>query len=74
MRRLALIGATVTGAVVLSATPISVKWSAEKILSVSQDKAFAVVGRPLTPGSAPGVHRRVERRAARPCAAGATCG
>ena len=35
MRKLALIGATVVGAVVLSASPISVKWSADRNLSVS---------------------------------------
>ena len=58
MRKLALIGATVIGAVVVSASPISVKWSAERTLSVSQDKALAVVGRPATPGSVAGVHRR----------------
>jgi hypothetical protein len=65
MRKLVLIGATVVGAVVLSASPVSVKWSAEKNVSVSQDKAFAVVGRPATPGSVAGVHRRAERRAIR---------
>ena len=63
--KLALIGATVVSAVVLSASPISVKWSAERTLSVSQDKALAVVGRPATPGSVAGVHRRAERRAIR---------
>src|SRR6516164_6794647 len=46
MRKLALIGATVVGAVVLSASPVSVKWSAERNVSVSQNKAFAIVGRP----------------------------
>jgi hypothetical protein len=65
MRKLALIGATVVGAVVLSASPVSVKWSAERNLSVSQDKAFAVVGRPGTPRSVAGVARRTERRAIR---------
>ena len=30
MRKLVLIGATVVGAVILSASPVSVKWSAEK--------------------------------------------
>jgi hypothetical protein len=62
MRKLFMVGATVVSAVVLSASPVSVKWSAEKNLSVSQDKAFAVVGRPGTPGSVAGVHRRHERR------------
>ena len=69
MRKLALIGATVVSAVVLSAAPVSVKWSAERNLSVSQDKAVAEVGRPGTPGSVAGVARRAERR----CAAGVTC-
>jgi len=73
MHKLVLIGATVMGAVVLSAVPISVHWTAEKTLSVSLDKAKAVVGRPLTPGSVAGVHRRHSRRAVRRCAAGVTC-
>jgi hypothetical protein len=62
MRKLVLVGATVVGAAILSASPISVKWSAENTVSVSQDKALAVVGRPGTPGSVAGVHRRHERR------------
>jgi hypothetical protein len=65
MRKLALIGATVVGAVLLSASPVSVKWSAERNLSVSQDKAVAEIGRPGTPGSVAGVARRTERRAIR---------
>jgi hypothetical protein len=73
MRKLALVAATVMGAVVFSAAPISVKWSAERTLSLSQDKAFAVVGRPATPGSVAGVNRRHSRRAVRRCAAGMTC-
>jgi hypothetical protein len=73
MRKLALVAATVMGAVVFSATPISVKWSADKSPSVSLDKAYAVIGRPLTPGSVAGVHRRHTRRAVRRCAAGVTC-
>jgi hypothetical protein len=62
MRKSVMIGATIIAAVVLSASPITVKWSAEKNVSVSQDKAFAVVGRPATPGSVAGAHRRHERR------------
>jgi hypothetical protein len=73
VRKLALICATIVGAAVLSASPISVKWSGERNLSMSVDKAHAVIGRPLTPGSAAGVHRRVERRTVRRCAAGVTC-
>ena len=73
MHKLALIGATVIGAVVLSASPISVKWSAERTMSVSQDKAVAEIGRPATPGSVAGVARRADRRAVRRCATGVTC-
>ena len=73
MHKLALVSATVIAAVVLSASPISVKWSAERNLSVSQDKAVAEVGRPGTPGSVAGVARRSDRRAVRRCAAGVTC-
>jgi hypothetical protein len=32
-----------------------------------------VIGRPMTPGSVAGVHRRTRRRAMRRCAAGVTC-
>ncbi len=73
MRKFALIGATVIGAALLSASPIAIDWSANKGLSVSQDRANAVVGNPVTPGSVAGVHRRHERRAVRRCAAGVTC-
>jgi hypothetical protein len=62
MRKTALVLTTVIAAAVLSAAPISVKWSAEKNLSVSQDKALAVVGRPATPRSVAGVARRTARR------------
>jgi hypothetical protein len=65
MRKLVLVGAAVIGAAVLSATPVSLKWSAGQTLSVSQDKAFAIVGRPGTPRSVAGVARRTERRAIR---------
>jgi hypothetical protein len=73
MRKLALIGASVLAAVVLSASPISIHWSAERSLSFAAEQAFAEVGRPGTPRSVAGVHRRVERRAVRRCAAGVTC-
>jgi hypothetical protein len=80
MRKLALIGAVVMGGVMLSAAPVSVQWSPEKALAVSVDKAYARVGRPATPGSVAGVHRRQtrrvvrhSRRAVRRCAAGVTC-
>ena len=73
MHNLALIGATVIGAVVLSAAPVSIQWSPEKTLSISVDRADARVGRPATPASVAGVHRRTTRRAVRHCAAGVTC-
>jgi hypothetical protein len=73
MRRLALVSATIVGAAILSAAPMSINRSGERNLSVSLDKAYAVVGRPLTPGSVAGVNRRHSRRAVRRCAAGVTC-
>jgi hypothetical protein len=73
MHKLVLIGATAIGAAVFSASPISIDWAANKGLSVSQDKATAEIGRPATPGSVAGVHRRHERRAVRRCATGMTC-
>jgi hypothetical protein len=62
MRKVAVIGAMLLGVAALSASPVSLKWSRDKGPSVSQDEAYAVVGRPGTPGSVAGVHRRVERR------------
>jgi hypothetical protein len=73
MRKIVLIGVTIIGAAVLSASPISVDWSVNNGLSVSQERANAEVGRPLTPGSVAGVNRRHDRRAVRRCAAGVTC-
>jgi hypothetical protein len=60
MRRFILIGATVIGAAMLSTSPISVNWSAERTVTTSQ--AFAEVGKPLSAGSVAGVHRREQRR------------
>ena len=65
MKKIILIGATLLAAATLSASPVSLNWSADKGLSVSQDKANAVVGRPATPGSVAGVARRTTRRAIR---------
>ena len=73
MRIAALIGATVMGGLLLATLPVSIQWSAEKNLSISQDKAYAVVGRPATPASVAGAHRRHGRRAIRRCATGVTC-
>ena len=65
MKKISMIGATLVGAAVLCAAPISLHQSLDKGLSLSVDKAQARIGRPLTPGSVAGVHRRVERRAYR---------
>jgi len=61
MKKISVIAATLLGAGVLCAAPISL----HKDLSLSVDKARAVIGRPLTPGSVAGVHRRYHRRAYR---------
>src|SRR6266704_6443145 len=55
--------ATVFGALLLCAAPMSLQWSPAKTLSLSVDTADARVGRPLTPMSVAGVNRRVHRRA-----------
>ncbi len=73
MKKMSIIAATVIGAAMLSVAPISLHQSQDKSLSMSVDSAQAVIGRPLTPGSVAGVHRRHERRAIRRCAAGVTC-
>src|SRR4029079_12852072 len=65
MKKTSVIGATLVAAAVLCAAPISLHQSQDKGLSLFVDKAQARVGRPLTPGSVAGVHRRVERRAYR---------
>ena len=61
MKKISVIATTLLGAAVLCAVPISL----HNGLSLSVDKAQAVIGRPLTPGSIAGVHRRYERRAYR---------
>ena len=58
MKKISVIGATLLAAAVLCAAPISLHQS----LSLSVDKAQARIGRPLTPGSVAGVHRRHVRR------------
>ena len=62
MKKISVIGATLVAAAVLCAAPISLQLSQDKGLSLSVDKARARIGRPLTPGSIAGVHRRQERR------------
>ena len=63
MKRLSILGVVIASAF-LCAVPFSVHWQPTKI-SLSLDSANAVIGRPLTPGSVAGVHRRAERRAYR---------
>jgi hypothetical protein len=55
-------GLIVTAAL-LAVTPLSIRLSPASAPSVSLDSAEARVGRPLTPMSVAGVHRRVHRRA-----------
>ena len=62
MKKISVIGATLVGALVLCAAPISLHQSQDKGLTLSVDKARARVGHPLTPGSVAGVHRRAYRR------------
>ena len=65
MKKISVIGATLLGAAVLCAAPLSLNLFQDKGTSLSVDKAQARIGHPLTPGSIAGVHRRVERRAYR---------
>ncbi len=65
--------AVAAAAAVLCALPISVGPSKISGIVLSIDQAQAEIGRPATPGSVAGVHRRAARRAARRCAAGVTC-
>ena len=64
MRKIALTGAIIVSCAVFSAFPLpSINWSAtQKSFTLSQDKAVAAVGKPLSAGSVAGVHRRQERR------------
>jgi hypothetical protein len=65
MSKLVTVGATALFACVLCATPYSLRFSPEGNVSLSSDTASAVIGRPLTPMSVAGVHRRAERHAYR---------
>jgi hypothetical protein len=65
VKKISVIGATLVAAAVLCAAPISLHQSQDKGLTLSVDKARARIGRPLTPGSVAGVHRRHHRRAYR---------
>jgi hypothetical protein len=65
MPKVTTIGATALFACILCATPVSFHFLPEGNVSLSVDTASAVIGRPLTPMSVAGVHRRAERRAYR---------
>jgi hypothetical protein len=65
MPKLMTVGATALFACVLCATPLSFHLSRSGNVTLSTDTASAVIGRPLTPMSVAGVHRRAERRAYR---------
>jgi hypothetical protein len=62
MKKAAILG-TIVGAALLAAAPFSLQWS-QKTVTLSLDRADARLGRPLTPMSVAGVHRRAYRRAA----------
>jgi hypothetical protein len=65
MSKLVTTGATALFVCVLCATPLSLRFSPEGNVSLSEDTASAVIGRPLTPLSVAGVNRRAHRRAYR---------
>ena len=65
MPKAVTVSATALFACILCATPLSLRFSPEGNVSLSSDTASAVIGRPLTPMSVAGFHRRAERRAYR---------
>src|SRR5215831_3490974 len=65
MSKLMTTGATALFVCILCATPLSLRFSPEGNVSLSEDTASAVIGRPLTPMSVAGVNRRAHRRAYR---------
>jgi len=69
MKKTGITAATLVVAAILCAAPVSLHRSQENVLSLSQDSAYARVGRPLTATSVAGVHQRAVRR----CARGVTC-
>ena len=68
MKKISVIG-MLMGAAIVCAAPISLHQLQGGGLALSLNSAQARVGRPLTPVSVAGVHRRAVRR----CAAGVTC-
>jgi hypothetical protein len=65
MSKTVTLGTTALFACILCATPLSLRLLPDGKMSLSVDSASAVIGRPLTPMSVAGVHRRAERRAYR---------
>jgi hypothetical protein len=63
MKKLSMLG-IIGGAALLTAAPFTLQWS-QKSVSLSVDSAEARIGRPLTPVSVAGAHRRAYRRTAR---------
>ena len=63
MKKLSVLG-IIGGAALLTAAPFSLQWS-QKTVTLSLDSADARIGRPLTPLSVAGVHRRAYRRTVR---------
>jgi hypothetical protein len=61
MKKISLVAATLIGAAVLCAAPVSLHQSKDG-LSLSQDRADAAVGKPLSATSVAGVNRRANRR------------
>ncbi len=62
MSKIAAAGVTALCASILCTTPYSFRVTPEGSVSLSLDSAAAVIGRPLTPMSIAGVHRRRHER------------
>lgn len=73
MKKLSALGFVVATGLLCSA-PVTVDWSPTKTPSLSVDTAAARLGRPATPMSVAGVHRRTTRRAVYGAAAAGAVG
>jgi len=72
MKKFSMLG-IIGGAALLAAVPFSIQWS-QKNVTLSLDSAEARIGRPWTPLSVAGVHRRAYRRAYRAAVYGGVTG
>jgi len=72
MKKFSMLG-IIGGAALLTAVPFSIQWS-QKNVTLSLDSAEARIGRPWTPLSVAGVHRRAYRRAYRAAVYGGVTG